>query len=92
MRRFSLLDFYFIFAAAFARRDTLRLARFFGMVLPADFMIFDSALRVAVAASALSPDATALVAFLISVRTAFLRAIFTTRFFSDTRMRFFDDL
>ena len=83
--------FYFaILFAALVNLLTLRLARFFGITLL--FIILLSALRTAVVATALSPDATAFTAFLISVRIAFLRTIFTLRFFSVVRIRFFADL
>ena len=76
----------------FVRRETLREARFFGMVLPAAFIILDSAVRVAVTAAALSPESIALTAFFIWVLTADLRDVFIRFFFAVTRMRFLDDL
>ncbi len=73
-------------------RETLRAARFAGIVLPTDFMIFDSAARAAVIAAALSPDSIAFVAFFTAVLTADLRAVFTAFFLAVTRILFLDDL
>jgi hypothetical protein len=78
--------------AAFTRRETFRLARFFGMTFPAAFINFDSAAFTAGAIAALSFDSIAFTAFLTSVRVAFLRDMFTLRLLSVTKMRFFDDL
>mgnify|MGYP003295191299 CR=1 FL=1 len=50
-----------------ANLEILRAARFFGMILPADFMILLSALRAADTAAALSPDSIATNAFLVAV-------------------------
>jgi len=85
-------DFYATLLSFFVSRDTLRAARFFGMILPAAFMIFDSAVRVAAVAATLSPESMALTAFFTKVLTALLRAVFTRFFFAVTRMRFFADL
>lgn len=79
-------------AAARVKRETLRDARFFGIVLPAAFIILLSALRTAVTAAALSPDAMARMAFLVSVLTALRRAVFTAFFFAVTNTLFLDDL
>jgi hypothetical protein len=73
-------------------RDTLRAARFFGIVLPAAFMIFDSAERVAATAAALSPDSIALMAFFVSVLTEERRAVLITFFFAFTKILFLADL
>lgn len=73
-------------------RDTLRAARFLGIVFPADFMILLSALRTASAAAALSPPDIAFNAFFTKVLTADLRAVLTVFFFFVTKMRFFADL
>lgn len=83
---------YAILAAARVKRETLRDARFFGIVLPAAFIILLSALRTAATAAALSPDAIALTAFLFSVLTALRRAVFTAFFFAVTKILFLDDL
>ena len=83
---------YANFAAARVKRETLRDARFFGIVLPAAFIILLSALRTAVTAAALSPDAMARMAFLVSVLTALRRAVFTAFFFAVTNTLFLDDL
>ena len=83
---------YAILAAARVKRETLRDARFFGIVLPAAFIILLSALRTAATAAALSPDAIALMAFLFSVLTALRRAVFTAFFFAVTKILFLDDL
>ncbi len=79
-------------AAALVKRETLRDARFFGIVLPAAFIILLSALRTAATAAALSPDAIALMAFLFSVFTALRRAVLTAFFFAVTKILFLDDL
>lgn len=79
-------------AAARVKRETLREARFFGIVLPAAFIILLSALRTAATAAALSPDAMARIAFLFSVLTALRRAVFTAFFFAVTKTLFLDDL
>ena len=79
-------------AAARVKRETLRDARFFGIVFPAAFIILLSALRTAATAAALSPDTMALMAFLFSVLTALRRAVFTAFFFAVTKILFFDDL
>lgn len=83
---------YAILATARVRRETLREARFFGIVLPAAFIILLSALRTATTAAALSPDAMAFIAFLFSVLTALRRAVFTAFFFAVTNTLFLDDL
>lgn len=83
---------YANFAAARVKRETLRAARFFGMTLPAAFIILLSALRTAAIAAVLSPDAIALTAFLFSVLTALRRAVFTAFFFAVTKILFLDDL
>ena len=83
---------YAILAAARVKRETLRDARFFGIVLPAAFIILLSALRTAFVAAALSPDAIAANAFLFSVLTALRRAVLTAFFFAVTKTRFLDDL
>ena len=75
-----------------AKREILRAARFFGIILPADFIILLSALRAAVVAAALSPDATAANAFLVAVLTALRRAVLIAFFLADTKILFSDDL
>lgn len=91
-RRIFYWPHYAILAAARVRRETLREARFFGIVLPAAFIILLSALRTATTAAALSPDAMAFIAFLFSVLTALRRAVFTAFFFAVTKILFLDDL
>lgn len=91
-RRIFYWPYYAILAAARVKRETLRDARFFGIVLPAAFIILLSALRTAATAAALSPDAIALMAFLFSVLTALRRAVFTAFFFAVTKILFLDDL
>lgn len=83
---------YAILATFFAKRETLREAAFFGIVLPAAFIILLSAARVATTAAALSPDSIALIAFLVAVFTALLRAVLIVFFFSVTRILFLHDL
>lgn len=83
---------YAILETFFAKREILRAARCFGIILPADFIILLSALRAAVAAAALSPDAIAVNAFFVAVLTALRRAVFTAFFFSVTKILFSDDL
>ena len=83
---------YAILAICFASLETLREARFFGIVLPAAFIILLSALRTAATAAALSPDAIAFNAFLFSVFTALRRAVLTAFFLSVTKILFLDDL
>jgi len=73
-------------------RETLRLARFFGMTLPAAFISLDSAVLTAGWIAALSLDSIAFTAFLTAVRVKDFRAAFTWRFFSVTRIRFLLDL
>ena len=84
--------FYAIFAAFFVKREILRDARFFGMILPADFISLLSAARVAAIADALSPDSIALTAFLVAVLTTLRRAVFTAFFFPVTKTLFLADL
>ena len=74
------------------KRETLRDARFFGITLPAAFIILLSAERTAFTAASLSPDAIALTAFLFSVFMALRRAVLTAFFFAVTKILFFDDL
>jgi hypothetical protein len=88
----ELTDYFAILLAALTKRLTLRLARFFGITLPAAFINLLSATLTADIACALSPDAIAFTAFLTSVLVAFLRAMFASRFFSVVRIRFFADL
>lgn len=83
---------YAIFDIFFAKREILRAARFFGMILPADFMILLSALRIAVVAAALSPDSIATNAFLVAVFTALRRAVLIAFFLAVTKILFSDDL
>ena len=83
---------YAIFDIFFAKREILRAARFFGMILPADFMILLSALRAAVVAAALSPDSIATNAFLVAVLTALRRAVLIAFFLAVTKILFSDDL
>jgi len=83
---------YAIFATFLVRREILRAARFFGMTLPADFMILDSALRAAVVAAALSPDAIAVNAFLVAVFTTLRRDVLIAFFLAVTKILFSDDL
>jgi hypothetical protein len=90
--KFFLLVNYDNLAAALVKRDTLREARFFGITLPAAFIILLSALRTAATAAALSPDAIAFTAFLFSVLTALRRAVLTAFFFAVTKILFLDDL
>jgi hypothetical protein len=80
------------FAAALTKRDIFRLARFFGMTLPAALASLDSAARIAGAIFAASLDSMAAVAALTTVRVAFLRTMLTLRRFSLTKTRFLDDL
>ena len=70
----------------------MREAVFFGIVLPAAFMILLSAARVAATAAALSPDAIAVNAFLVAVLTALRRAVLIAFFFSVTKILFLQDL
>ena len=79
-------------AAALVKRETLREARFFGIVLPAAFIIVLSALRTAFTAASLSPDAIAFMAFLFSVFTALRRAVLTAFLLAVTKILFLDDL
>jgi hypothetical protein len=83
---------YAILATFLARRATLREAVFFGIVLPAAFIILLSAARVAATAAALSPDSMAAKAFLVAVFTALLRAVLIAFFFSVTKILFLQDL
>lgn len=83
---------YAIAETFFVRRDILRAARFFGMILPADFIILLSALRTAVVAATLSPVAIAASAFFVAVLTALRRDVFTAFFFAVTKILFLDDL
>ena len=83
---------YAIFATFLVKREILRAARFFGMILPADFMIFDSALRAAVVATALSPDAIAVNAFFVAVFTTLRRDVLIAFFLAVTKILFSDDL
>ena len=83
---------YAIFATFFAKREILRAARFFGMILPADFMIVLSALRAAAVAAALSPVAIAFNAFLVAVFTVLRRAVLIAFFLAVTKILFSDDL
>ncbi len=83
---------YAIFATFFAKREILRAARFFGMILPADFMIVLSALRAATVAAALSPVAIAFNAFLVAVFTVLRRAVLIAFFLAVTKILFSDDL
>jgi hypothetical protein len=82
----------YIAATLRARRDTLRAARFLGMVLPAAFMILLSAARDAAIAAALSPDSIAMIAFFAAVLTEDLRDVLTAFFFAFTSILFLDDL
>ena len=91
-RQIFFIGTYANFAAARVKRETLRAARFFGITLPAAFIILLSALRTAATAAALSPDAIALMAFLFSVFTALRRAVFIAFFFAVTKTLFLDDL
>lgn len=75
-----------------AKREILRAARFFGITLPADFMILLSALRAAVVAAVLSPDSMATNAFLVAVFTALRRAVLIAFFLAETKTLFSDDL
>lgn len=83
---------YAILETFFAKREILRAARFFGITLPADFIILLSALRAAAVAAALSPDSIATKAFLVAVLTALRRAVFTAFFLAVTKILFSDDL
>ena len=89
---FGILNYYAILATRFVRREILRAARFFGITLPADFMILLSALRIAAVAAALSPDSTATNTFFAAVFTTLRRELFTAFFFSVTKILFLDDL
>ena len=88
----KIIYFCAAFFAALVRRDTLRLARFFGMTLFAAFINLLSADFNAGAIAAASFDSMALIAFFTTVRVAFLREMFTLRFFSVIRIRFLLDL
>ena len=83
---------YAIWATFLAKREILRAARFFGMILPADFIILLSALRAAVVAAALSPDAIAVNAFLVAVLTTLRREVLIAFFLAETKILFSDDL
>jgi hypothetical protein len=83
---------YAILATFFAKRATLREAVFFGIVLPAAFIILLSALRTSAIATVLSPDSIAFNAFLVAVFTALLRAVLIAFFFSVTKILFLQDL
>ena len=83
---------YAIFATFLARRATLREAVFFGIVLPAAFIILLSALRAAAIAAALSPDSIALSAFFVAVLTALRRAVLIAFFFAVTKILLSHDL
>ena len=83
---------YAILATFLAKRETLRAARYFGITLPAAFIILLSALRTAVVAAALSPVAIAANAFLVSVFTALRRAVLIAFFLIVTKILFLDDL
>lgn len=83
---------YAILATFFARRATLREAVFFGIVLPAAFIILLSAARVAATAAALSPDSMAVNAFLVAVLTALRRAVLIAFFFAVTKILLSHDL
>ena len=92
-RLFNILNSnYAIFATRFVKREILRAARFFGITLPADFIIRLSALRKAVVAAALSPDSTATKTFFAAVLTVLRRELFTAFFLAVTRILFLDDL
>lgn len=86
MKSYAICDTFLV------RREILRAARFFGMILPADFIILLSALRVAVMAAALSPDAIAVNAFFVAVLTELRRDVLTAFFFAVTKILFSDDL
>jgi hypothetical protein len=86
------LIIYAILFAFLTNLDTLREARFLGMILHAAFINLLSALRVAATAATLSPDSIALTAFLTAVLTLLLRAVFTAFFFAVTKILFFADL
>ena len=83
---------YAILETFLANREILRAARFFGMILPADFMILLSALRAAVVAAALSPDSIATNAFLVAVLTMLRRDVLIAFFLAVTKILFSDDL
>ena len=83
---------YAILATFLARRATFLEAVFFGIVLPAAFIILLSAARVAATAAFLSPDAIAVNAFLVAVFTALRRAVLIAFFFSVTKILFLHDL
>ena len=83
---------YAIFATFFARRATFLEAVFFGIVLPAAFMILLSAARVAAIAAALSPDSMAFNAFFVAVLTALRRAVLIAFFFAVTKILLSHDL
>ena len=85
-------QYYAILETFLAKREILRAARFFGITLPADFMILLSALRAAVVAAALSPDSMATNAFLVAVFTALRRAVLIAFFLAETKTLFSDDL
>lgn len=89
---FSQLTNYAIFATFLVRREILRAARFFGITLPAAFMILLSALRVAATAAALSPDSIACNAFLEAVFTTLRRDVLIAFFLAVTKILFSDDL
>ena len=83
---------YAILATFLAKRETLRAAVFFGIVLPAAFIILLSAARVAAIAAFLSPDSIALIAFFVAVFTALLRAVLISFFLAVTKILFLHDL
>ena len=83
---------YAILETFLANLEILRAARFFGMILPADFMILLSALRAAVVAAALSPDSIATNAFLVAVLTTLRRDVLIAFFLAVTKILFSDDL
>jgi len=89
---FISIRYYAILATFLAKRETLREAAFFGIVLPAAFIILLSAARVAAVAAALSPDAIAVNAFLVAVFTALRRAVLISFFLAVTKILFLHDL
>ena len=90
---FVCINVHYAIAATFlVKREILRAARFFGITLPADFIILLSALRAAATAAALSPDSTATNTFFAAVLTALRRDVLIAFFLADTKILFSDDL
>lgn len=89
---FQSIVYYDILETFLVKREILRDARFLGIILPADFIILLSALRTAVVALALSPDAIADNAFFVAVFTTLRRDVLIAFFFAVTKILLSDDL